>query len=174
VSVADIALHRGSHPRASQGAGLLTLPAVKRPFRVAAWIVFLVVVTSALWRVVLLRRSTRALEPFTRPWPPIAEAEPEPEAAPAGAARSVEPEPGQATARPPRPVEPEPEAATARPPRWVEPSDGACPASHPIKAKLGSRIFQPPGMSNYQRTRADRCYESDEAAIADGFTRAKH
>jgi hypothetical protein len=137
------------------------LPAVKRPFRVAAWIVFLVVVTSALWRVVLLRRSTRALEPFTGPWPPIAGAPPEPEAAPARPSSSVEPEP-------------EPEAATARPPRWVEPTDGACPASHPIKAKLGSRIFQPPGMSNYQRTRADRCYESDEAAIADGFTRAKH
>ena len=35
---------------------------------------------------------------------------------------------------------------------WVEPDDGACPASHPVKAKLASGIFHVPGGANYDRT----------------------
>jgi hypothetical protein len=116
---------------------------VKQSFRIAVWIGLAALVTSALWRVALMRRSSRALEPFSGAWPPIAAAEPEALA----------------------------EATSRR--RWVEPLDGVCPSSHPIKAKLASRIFQPPGTSNYERTRADRCYKSDAAAVADGFTRAK-
>jgi hypothetical protein len=117
---------------------------VKHSVRVAVWIGLLILLTSAFWRVVLMRRSSRALQPFGGPWPPIDAAEPE--------------------------VHPD---ATPRP-GWVEPTDGTCPSSHPIKAKLASSIFHPPGTSNYTRTRADRCYESDMAAMADGFTRAKH
>jgi hypothetical protein len=56
---------------------------------------------------------------------------------------------------------------------WVEPSGGTCPPSHPVKAKLSSRIFHLPGMFAYERTRADRCYVDAEAAEGDGFTRAK-
>ncbi|MBM3674914.1 MAG: hypothetical protein FJW88_08140 [Actinobacteria bacterium] len=57
--------------------------------------------------------------------------------------------------------------------RWVEATDGACPASHPVKAKLGSGIFHVPGGGSYDRTRADRCYLDGTAAEADGLRPAK-
>ena len=56
---------------------------------------------------------------------------------------------------------------------WVDAEDGACPQSHPVKAKLASRIFHLPGMAFYDRTRADRCYADEAAAEADGLTRSK-
>ena len=56
---------------------------------------------------------------------------------------------------------------------WVEPSGDVCPTTHPIKAKLSSKIFHMPGGVNYGRTRPDRCYASEGEAVADGFTRAK-
>jgi hypothetical protein len=56
----------------------------------------------------------------------------------------------------------------------VEPgADGACPATHPVKAKLASGIFHVPGGGNYERTKPDRCYVSAEAAEADGLRAAK-
>ena len=48
-----------------------------------------------------------------------------------------------------------------------------CPPSHPIKAKLASRLFHLPGMFAYDRTRPDRCYRDETGAVADGLTRAK-
>ena len=57
---------------------------------------------------------------------------------------------------------------------WVEPEGRACPASHPIKAKLSSGRFHLPGMAVYDRTIPDRCYASAEAAELDGLQRAKH
>jgi hypothetical protein len=48
-----------------------------------------------------------------------------------------------------------------------------CPTSHPIKAKLSSKIFHLPGMFAYNRTQPDRCYASEDAAVADGLRRAK-
>ena len=56
---------------------------------------------------------------------------------------------------------------------WVEPTDGACPTSHPVKAKLASKIFHLPGMANYDRTNPDRCYVDAAAAEADGLRAAK-
>lgn len=57
---------------------------------------------------------------------------------------------------------------------WVEADDGgACPASHPVKAKLASGIFHVPGGLSYERTRADRCYLDPDAATADGLRQAK-
>ena len=56
---------------------------------------------------------------------------------------------------------------------WVEPEGGVCPSSHPVKVKLTSRIFHLPGMFAYARTRPDRCYENENTAAADGFTRAR-
>ena len=57
---------------------------------------------------------------------------------------------------------------------WVAPdSAGAVPATHPVKAKVASKLYRVPGMADYERVRADRCYESVEAAEADGFTRAR-
>lgn len=56
---------------------------------------------------------------------------------------------------------------------WVKPDgSGLVPASHPVKAKVSSRVYRVPGMPGYERSVPDRCYESPEAAEADGFTRA--
>jgi hypothetical protein len=52
-------------------------------------------------------------------------------------------------------------------------ADGSCPVSHPIKAKLGSGIFHVPGGANYERTKPDRCYADESAAISDGLRRSK-
>jgi hypothetical protein len=56
---------------------------------------------------------------------------------------------------------------------WVEPTGGVCPTSHPVKAKLASKIFHVPGMANYERTNPDRCYVDATAAEADGLRAAK-
>lgn len=58
---------------------------------------------------------------------------------------------------------------------WVDAAEaGACPAHHPVKAKLSSGIFHVPGGANYARTVADRCYLSPEAAEADGLRASKN
>lgn len=57
---------------------------------------------------------------------------------------------------------------------WVAPEEGgACPVTHPVKAKVSSRLFHLPGMFAYNRTAADRCYVDEATAVADGFTKAK-
>ena len=56
---------------------------------------------------------------------------------------------------------------------WVEPDGKACPPTHPVKAKLASRLYHLPGMLAYDRTVPDRCYADPAAAEADGFSRAK-
>jgi hypothetical protein len=56
---------------------------------------------------------------------------------------------------------------------WVAPVGGACPTSHPVKAKLSSKIFHLPGMANYERTNPDRCYLGAAEAEADGLRPAK-
>jgi hypothetical protein len=56
---------------------------------------------------------------------------------------------------------------------WMEPVDGACPATHPVKAKLASGIYHEPGGRNYDRTNPDRCYVDAAAAEADGLRAAK-
>jgi hypothetical protein len=52
---------------------------------------------------------------------------------------------------------------------WVAANDGVCPQSHPVKAKLASKIFHTPGARNYSRTKADRCYADEASAQADGL-----
>ena len=57
---------------------------------------------------------------------------------------------------------------------WVEPDvGGGCPESHPVKAKLSSGIFHVPGGANYERTKPDRCYVDEAAAVADGLRPSK-
>jgi hypothetical protein len=56
---------------------------------------------------------------------------------------------------------------------WVEPSGTVCPPSHPIKAKLSSKLFHLPGMLAYDRCKPDRCYASEPDAVADGLQKAK-
>lgn len=76
---------------------------------------------------------------------------------------------------PPEPRAPEPVASEppVGPAGWVDPDDGACPTTHPVKAKLTSGIFHVPGGANYDRTRADRCYTTADAAEADGLRASK-
>lgn len=62
-------------------------------------------------------------------------------------------------------------AAAAQP--WVDPDGKVCPASHPVKAKLASKIFHVPGGFNYERTVPDRCYRDSGAAEADGLRQSK-
>jgi hypothetical protein len=72
----------------------------------------------------------------------------------------------------PFPFPPQPAVDTTSP--WVGAADnGACPAHHPVKAKLTSGIFHVPGGANYARTQADRCYLSADAAAADGLRASK-
>jgi hypothetical protein len=57
---------------------------------------------------------------------------------------------------------------------WSDPhDDGSCPVTHPVKAKLASGVFHLPGMANYERTKADRCYPDAGAAEADDLRQAK-
>lgn len=117
------------------------------------------------------------------PLPPQPEPEPEPPPAPAPVPPPATAPVHKAAKRPIKAARPKPTPAAApaqkRAPRkkavppWVDAKAGACPASHPVKAKLSSQIFHLPGMLNYQRAAADRCYVSAEAAEADGLRRAK-
>ncbi|MGH8973526.1 MAG: thermonuclease family protein, partial [Acidimicrobiia bacterium] len=79
-------------------------------------------------------------------------------------ARSTRPKTG--------PARKAPTGKAAEPPGerlWVQANDGVCPPSHPVKAKLSSKIFHPPGARNYNRTQADRCYPDEASAQADGL-----
>lgn len=63
--------------------------------------------------------------------------------------------------------------AMVPPPAWVKAEGGVCPPTHPVKAKVASRLFHLPGMLAYDRTKADRCYVDAAAAEGEGFTKAK-
>jgi hypothetical protein len=57
---------------------------------------------------------------------------------------------------------------------WAPPEPGgSCPSTHPVKAKMSSKIFHLPGMRDYERTAPDRCYIDAAAAEADGLRPAK-
>jgi hypothetical protein len=66
-----------------------------------------------------------------------------------------------------------PAASPAPAPTWVAPEGGTCPTSHPVKAKLSSKLFHLPGMFAYNRTNPDRCYADEASAEADGLKKAK-
>lgn len=130
--------------------------------------------------------ATTPVAPRTVPDPPA----PEPVAVvaapvePAVVAASVEPivaPLAPAATKPPSPAKKAPKKAAKKAPvkakaplaRWVEPVGDVCPTSHPVKAKLASKIFHLPGMLNYARTRPDRCYQDAIAAESDGLRPAK-
>jgi hypothetical protein len=98
------------------------------------------------------------------PTPPPPEPTPPPAAEPKKAAK-------KAAKRAKKAAKATPAAPSGR--AWVEPDEGACPQSHPVKAKLSSKIFHLPGMLAYDRTNADRCYSDADAATGDGFRAAK-
>ena len=88
----------------------------------------------------------------------------EPARPPAPPARAAKPRTGPARKPPTGKAEGPPEERL-----WVQANDGVCPPSHPVKAKLSSKIFHPPGARNYNRTHADRCYPDESSAQADGL-----
>jgi len=55
---------------------------------------------------------------------------------------------------------------------WIVPTNGSCPDGYPIKL-ASSGIYHVPGGQFYDRTVAERCYASAEAAEADGYRAAK-
>jgi len=132
---------------------------------------------------------TPATEPTGGPWPPLRNETADPQPATAKPATPDDPAPPAATT--PKPTSPKTEtsAPTVSPEpggvpvaaepvdgnaSWVEPTaDGSCPAGHPIKAKLKSKIFHAPGQLNYDRTTPDRCYVDAAAAETDGLRAAK-
>jgi hypothetical protein len=56
---------------------------------------------------------------------------------------------------------------------WVKPVGSTCPPGYPVKAKMASKVYRVPGMFFYEESKPERCYPDEDAAIADGFTRAK-
>lgn len=61
-------------------------------------------------------------------------------------------------------------SGAANPPGAVA-GDGTatCPADFPIKGNASSMIFHQPGQSSYERTIAEFCFASEEAAVAAGY-----
>jgi hypothetical protein len=143
----------------SRQAGTTVARVLRRPLRLAIGLGLLAGIAYAVAKV--LRSDEPAppkeLGPGPRAIPPrttAAASEPE-----------LEPEPEPALRSEPEPVAP----AVA----WVEPDGDVCPTTHPVKAKLSSKIFHLPGMSMYDRTRPDRCYAGAAEAEADGLRAAK-
>ena len=130
---------------------------IRRTFRIGLLLGLLAAIAFALTKLLDSQRHEAPGALRTRePWPRL---ESDPAVAAAPVARAV-PDPSAPVVAP---------AATA----WVEPTGGVCPTSHPVKAKLASKIFHLPGMANYERTNPDRCYLDAGAAEADGLRRAK-
>ena len=116
----------------------------------------------AVWRVIEKNQTpgTSGWEPQPFPFPPQPRAATQPEP-PSDSAVSAAPRTSGGSDAP----EPNP--------GYVEPIDGACPASHPVKAKLASGIFHVPGGQSYERTTPDRCYVDAAAATRDGLRASK-
>ena len=111
-------------------------------------------------------KATRIVKPDPAPKPAAA-------AGPVGKAPAEKPPVGKKAAPVGKKAAPAKTKRNAGAPAWVSPDgDGEPPAGHPVKAKLVSMLYRVPGMPMYNRTVADRCYATPEAAEADGFTRA--
>jgi hypothetical protein len=112
--------------------------------------------------------------PVTVPEPQL-QPEPEPEVAPAAAPAPVNllQEAPPAAKKKAKKAPAKKAAKKKVPAPWVDPVDGGCPSSHPVKAKLASKIFHVPGGFNYPRTNPDRCYLDTAAAEADGLRLSK-
>ncbi|CAN5167416.1 hypothetical protein BH24ACT1_BH24ACT1_10020 [soil metagenome] len=150
---------------------------IRRLFRFALKLGLIGSVVAVVAKVLDRRRSASSdWATSTEPWPPIDSsdnraADPAP-SEPDSAALAQDAE-GEAIADPDE-VDALLSAGSEGAEAWTDPGDdGICPASHPIKAKLSSKVFHLPGMANYERTKADRCYTDAETAEADGLRQAK-
>jgi hypothetical protein len=118
-------------------------------------LLLLVLLSAAGFIAIRFRERTAPVAASEPTWPPIT--------------RRPEPPPvGAVTERPA-------DGAVSTPaPAWKPANaDGTMPDGYPIKAKNQSMIFHVPGGRFYDRTRAERCYATEAAAIADGFRRSK-
>ena len=169
-----------------------------RPFRLGLW---LGLAAGAAWFVQRYQRSRQELdavdasgwsvvEPTPEPPSPRLAAEPIPDVP---VVPVVEPEVVEVGDIPQPPAEPPIEPVAEEPVKkvakkkaaakklapvalepWVAPEPGGiCPTSHPVKAKLSSKLFHLPGMFAYARTHPDRCYLDEASAEADGLRKAK-
>jgi hypothetical protein len=147
---------------------------LRRSFRIGLTLGLLAGVAFALSKLLGGRASSQP-EPRSvgapSSWPPL-----QPEPAPTIAATTAlvpDPEAPKTAAAPPKKAAAPKAAAPTATTAWVEPSGDVCPTTHPVKAKLSSKIFHLPGMLNYDRTKPDRCYSDAPSAEADGLRPAK-
>ena len=164
---------------------------LRRSFRIGILVGLLGGAVVALLKAFQGSRPGPATEPA---WTPIPDAEPLRAPAPKPSvvvatepvppAPVPKPEPTVVAALQEEPVPPAPpvkkkapaaKKAAPKKPRapWVEPADRDCPGTHPVKAKLASKIFHVPGGFNYARSQPDRCYIDAAAAEADGLRQSK-
>lgn len=160
---------------------------IRRSFRIGLRVGLLGGIAAGVVKIVQSRRSPSpvvdapAPPPAAAPeaeWPPI-QAEPTPveaevpavqaEAETAAPVRKAAAKKAPATKK----AAPRTRKAAAPATAWIEPTGAVCPPSHPVKAKLSSRLYHMPGMFAYARTVPDRCYATPETAEADGLVKAK-
>ncbi len=147
----------------------------------------LVTVRRALWLVLISAiggaayaywRDRNVVEPAgPAEWPPLPSPEPAPTPTPPAAAAASPTPPASSAASFVNALVDAPEARSSDGVAggWVAPADdGSCPVSHPVKANDNSGIFHMPGGRFYERTKAERCYQSADAALADGYRQAKN
>jgi len=165
---------------------------IRRSFRIGLWLGLLIGIGFAVAKI-FRPKPEQSFAPTAREWPPLEPSIPKPAAAPAPVVSPPAPTPVVQEPAP-APVEKAPVAKKAAAPAkkapvakkaaspapakkvlaaWVDPEGNICPQTHPVKAKLSSKIFQVPGNFAYDRTKPDRCYESPEAATKDGMRAAK-
>ncbi len=140
---------------------------LRRSLRLGLRLGILAAVAAAVAKALASRRAPDATAPSVTPlprgeWPPL------------------EPDPVLSEPKPSVAVHPDPEAPAGPAPAadavavaYVEPTGGVCPSTHPVKAKLASKIFHVPGGQMYERTRPDRCYRDAAAAEADGLRQSQ-
>ena len=131
---------------------------LRRTFRLGLRLGVLAGLAAVVVKALASRREPEPLAASVTPlrredWPPL------------------EPDPVLSEPKPSTQVHADPEAPT--PVAWVEPNGDVCPTTHPVKAKLSSKIFHLPGGQMYDRSKPDRCYRDAAAAEADGLRQAK-
>jgi hypothetical protein len=143
---------------------------IRRSFRIGLTLGLLGGLAFALVKVFGPRPGAaagRAPAP-TEPWPRLDVDPAQPAAANPPAAEPAKQAPAKKAPAKKAPAKRKPLVAL-----WVEPKGVVCPTTHPVKAKLASKIFHVPGMLNYERAKPDRCYRDAGAAEADGLRPAK-
>ena len=143
---------------------------IRRSFRIGLWLGLLTGIGVAIAKIFRPKPEPLSVPTAPHEWPPIqtptkAVATPQPPP-------TDTPEPQRVEQVAPKPADKKPAPKRTLEP-WVDPDGNICPDTHPVKGKLSSKIFQVPGNFAYDRTNPDRCYESADAATADGMRPAK-